>query len=56
MKMKTKTIDQDDTDATPFWDGIGGKGEVKDEPSVNRFEAVIYMIIIIIIIFLIHIL
>lgn len=37
-KPEVVVFNQDDTDATPFWDGIGGKGEVKDEPSVNRFE------------------
>ena len=36
-------IDQDDADATPFWDGVGGKGQIKDEPSVDRFATVIYL-------------
>jgi len=37
-KPEIKVFEQDDSDATPFWDGIGGKGTIKDEPSVNRFE------------------
>jgi gelsolin len=37
-KPEVKVFEQDDSDATPFWDGIGGKGSIKDEPSVNRFE------------------
>jgi len=30
--LKNK-IDQDDPDATPFWEGVGGKGPVKDQPE-----------------------
>lgn len=37
-KPEVKVFEQDDSDATPFWNGIGGKGTIKDEPSVNRFE------------------
>lgn len=39
-KPEVVVFDQDDSDATPFWDGIGGKGTIKDEPSANRFEKV----------------
>lgn len=38
-KPDVVVFDQNDSDATPFWDGIGGKGEIKDEPSVERFAA-----------------
>jgi len=36
-KPDVVVFDQDDADATPFWDGIGGKGQIRDEPSVDRF-------------------
>jgi len=38
-KPEFTVFEQDDGDATPFWDGIGGKGTIKDEPSVDRFES-----------------
>ncbi|KAL6597624.1 hypothetical protein U3516DRAFT_803589 [Neocallimastix sp. 'constans'] len=35
-KPTIKTFDQDDSDATPFWEALGGKTTIKDEPSVYR--------------------
>jgi len=39
-RPEVKVFDQDDSDATPFWNALGGKSDIKDEPSVNRFENV----------------
>jgi len=38
-KPEVVVFDQDDSDATPFWNALGGKADIKDEPSVDRFEA-----------------
>ncbi|ORX45445.1 actin depolymerizing protein [Piromyces finnis] len=37
-KPEIKVFEQDDSDATPFWDGIGGKGTIKEESSTNKIE------------------
>jgi len=31
-----KVFDQDDRDATPFWNGLGGKTKVKDDPEEDN--------------------
>jgi len=37
-KPEVKVFDQDDRDASPFWNALGGKDTIRDEPSQNRFE------------------
>jgi len=32
-RPKVVVFDQNDPDATPFWEGVGGKGPIKDEPE-----------------------